>query len=208
MLTLMRRFEDSPGPNRWVRCSVRLGLVLTGLVVFTGLPVTAHADSRYAEDDGMVLAFQLGLGSGEFSVDEGSTGQETGVAGNMRFGFRMSPAFMLSLDIGGWSGNIDDTKLGQLNIVGALTWWIRGGDGVYLRAGGGFGAGRAEIPFTSGGSSGIEESGGALLIAAGYEFRTAPRFGFGPDLQYSVQELSGGVSGSAVSLTFGFNWYL
>jgi hypothetical protein len=182
-------------------------LVLVSLLLLTVcFPGAAGAEENPAEFDGFFVGFSLGAGAGQFRADGESTTREVGLGANMRLAYRLSVPWILSLEISGWSADIDRLSLAQLTIAGAVTYQP-GGRGFLARTGLALGAGRAQEPIGSGFTN-VERGGGGFIVAVGYEFRPGDRFGFGPELQYGYMNLRDGISGDTINLTFTFNWYL
>lgn len=167
---------------------------------------TAEASGYDDYEDAFTAGFALGGGSGSFSI-EGDEAREMGVGGAMRLGYRFTPQFAVNLDIAGWSGDLDNTRLAQMTVT-LTAQWFPSGRGLYLRGGAGFGAGQGEVPFSSGGVSRVEEGGVAGILGAGYEFRVNDRFGYGPDFQFGYIEYGASSRSNYGNLTFSFNWYL
>jgi len=181
---------------------IRRAALVAFLSLATGTPLEARSPERY---DAFVLAFNVGLGSGAVRTVETDETRESGIAANMRIGYRFSPKLILSTEITGWSGDVDNIDFYLLTVALAATY-LPSGRGLFFRAGGGFGAAKAEVPVGAT-STILEEAGPGAILAAGYELRAWERFGYGPELQYGWMNAGEGTKADYAILTLSFNWY-
>lgn len=209
----------------------RVFTVLVVLVAVVVASVPAQAGDHPHTRQGFVLGFGLGGGSAQGRVDGDSdvlveTDRTGGVAFSLRLGYAVSPRLVLGLESSGWGRSDEERLFGEtaeikttlaVTTIGA-TWYPTEG-GFYARLGLGIGVARQEYDFGTLNAE-IEESGGALLLATGYEWRLSRTFALGAQFDVGVIglgdiEVADGMGGTEeAKVSFDFtnlsvtaNWY-
>lgn len=185
----------------------RLTLVLSlslALAAFAMVP-GAHAGAWPHERDGFILGFNLGAGSAGINLGNVDSDRESGLAGNGRVGYALSPEFALGLEGNFWTREVDGET--WTFRVGAITaTYYPGAKNFYVR--GGLGGGSMEYSVDSGGFTlTASDEGFGFLLATGYEWRLTRRFALGPQIEYSYGNIDDDLSMNYVNFTAGLNWY-
>lgn len=183
-----------------------LSAVLSAALLL-GTAATALAGPWPHDRDGFTVGVNLGVGRATTETDGADEMDETiaGGAGTLRIGYAVSPAAVMSLEGIGWSneayGVTQSFSIGGLG----LTWFPKRG-GFWLKAV--VGEGDAKYQATVAGAAvAIDESGPALSLGTGYEWRITRRLALGPAVDLVRVDFDRGRAGWA-NFTFGLQLYL
>ncbi len=180
-----------------------LAVVLSILATSVAVPC-ARATWPH-ERDGFILGLNIGAGSAGINLANVDSDRESGLAGNGRVGYALSPQFALGLEGNFWTREVDGEEWSFS--VGAITaTYYPGAQGFYVR--GGIGVGTMEYSEDAGGFTfSASDDGFGLLLATGYEWRLTRRFSLGPQVDYGYGQIDGELSMDFFNVTAGLNWY-
>jgi hypothetical protein len=170
------------------------------------LPQDAHAGQWSHARNGFTIGFNLGVGSAGVDLDDGgSSDRASGGAGSLRIGYAVSPQLVVGFDGNGWTNETDGVE--QTFSMGGvgMTWYPQQG-GLWLKAI--VGAGRAEFRTRFlGADLEVADTGAALAVGTGYEWRLTRSFALGPAMDLARASFDGG-SADWANVSLGLNWYL
>ena len=182
-----------------------LRLPLAAVLLLAGATTASAGDWPHSRD-GLTAGVALGVGSSRAETKEAdeSNGAIAGGAGSLRVGYAVSPAVVISLEGIGWS-NESYGVTQSFSIGGIGLAWFPGEGGLSVK--GTVGRGRARYRTRIRGTVvEIDDTGSALGVGAGYEWRVARRVAIGPAIDGVVVGFDGGEAGW-VSFTLGLNLY-
>jgi hypothetical protein len=188
--------------RRWFGFStVAIGVL--GMVV-TSAEAGSYPDRRAGHT---LVSANLGGGSGQANhPDEGFDSSRYGAfVVEAQFGYCLSDAVLLSGQGSLWTRNINGANVYLGDLLAAGTYFVAS-SGLFLKAGIGLGIADAQIwvgptPVTA------SKTGLAYMGAIGYEYRTSPTLGVGPQFDYHYYSLSDNLDINFWSITLAFNWY-
>jgi hypothetical protein len=193
-------------PRRPARSRHSVGVLATVLSILATSVVVPCAGATWPhERDGFILGFNLGAGSAGINLANVDSDRESGLGGNGRVGYALSPQFALGLEGNFWTREVDGEE--WMFSVGAITaTYYPGAQGFYVR--GGIGVGTMEYSVDQGSFTlTASDDGFGLLMAAGYEWRLTRRFSLGPQLDYGYGKIDDDLSMDFLNVTAGMNWH-
>ncbi len=193
----------------------RLALLVFLLVL--SLALSAEAGQLHARP-GWMVGIGLGIGDGEFTDSEGTTGKaDNGLTPQMRVGRMLGRHWQLGVEYQGWLTEVgatleDTTEAGIAGIklrrslqnwLLAATWYpgneASAWGGFYLKAGAGYAlGGTAAVLLEENPDTGeieqehgerVDESGVGLVFGLGYEFRVTSTFAAGLAITANSQDI-------------------
>ncbi len=169
---------------------------------------TAFAGSHPQDHNGFFIGFNLGAGTAQIKNDGESSDREWGGAGNFRLGGAIKNNLLLGGEFTGWTRDQDGSTVSLSSVLFAVTYYPTN-EGFYLRGGMGFGSSHFSIDLGDDVTQSKDESGFALALATGYEWRLTKKFALGPQVEFNWMDIGGDLVETAnfFDATLGFNWY-
>ena len=169
---------------------------------------TAFAGSHPQDHHGFFIGFNLGAGTAQIKSGGESSDHEWGGAGNFRLGGAVKNNLLIGAEFTGWTKDQDGSTVSLSSILFAVTYYPTT-EGFFLRGGMGFGSSHFSIDLANGFTQSKDETGFALAVATGYEWRLTKKFALGPQVEFNWLDISGDLVDTAnfFDATLGFNWY-
>lgn len=169
---------------------------------------------------GFYAGFGLGLGnaSWDWTVSAPDSRNRGSGTGYLRFGTALREDFLVGFEALEWIKSYDldadgavigDAEVSLTALTAAATWFPLN-HGAYLRVGAGPAVVHGQVDLDGGGVHVDEHRwGGALLTAAGYEWRLSDRFAAAPQFEFVYFGVSGGALQNAILFdgSAQFTWY-
>ena len=170
---------------------------------------TAFAGSNPQDHHGFFIGFNLGAGTAQIKSDGDTSDHEWGGAGNFRLGGAVKNNLLLGGEFTGWTRDQDGSTVSLSTALFAVTYYPAQDKGFYVRGGMGFGTSHFSYDAGNGFTKSKDESGFALALASGYEWRLTRKFALGPQAEFNWLDISGDLVDTAnfFDVTLGFNWY-
>jgi hypothetical protein len=184
-----------------------------------GLLIAGTALAEPHTRNGLCLGLGFGLQSVSWSDANGDRNVEGSGTGNARAGYAIRPDLVLGLEFWGWAKEYEigiDTLSVPVHIRLTATTvgvtYFPGNTGFYMRLGAGIAYGRAEVsapPSVDVAAAGVEtDTGIAVALAPGYEWRLTPKFALGGQMDLVYLGLSGALENAfGYGVNAQFNWY-
>ena len=170
---------------------------------------SAFAGSHPQDHHGFFLGFNLGAGTAQIKSDGESSDHEWGGAGNVRLGGAVKNNLLLGAEFTGWTKDQDGSTVSLSTALFAVTYYPAQGSGFFVRGGMGFGSSHFSLDLGNGFTKSKDETGFALALASGYEWRLTKKFALGPQVEFNWLDIGGDLVDTAnfFDATLGFNWY-
>jgi hypothetical protein len=192
-----------------------VALVIAVVASLLGQASTSWA-SKPHQRSGFFIGFGLGIGSAGWDWTNKNFGdeQEGSGVGNFRIGGSIRENLVLGLESSSWvkhykvEGSTIEARQSFSTATFAATLFP-GNMGLFIRGGVGFSTADVEIDLGSGFAGSKSESGVAVLVAGGYEFRLTDKFALGPQTEFIYLGINGDLVDTAyiVSGSLQLNWY-
>lgn len=183
------------------------------MLVVAALATSLYAGSAIAgayphDHHGFFIGFNLGAGTAQIKNDGESSDHEWGGAGNFRLGGAVKNNLLLGAEFTGWTRDDNGNTVSLSSILFAVTYYPTD-QGFYLRGGAGFGSSHFSTDLPNGSTLSKDESGFAMALATGYEWRLTKKFALGPQVEFNWLDIGGDLVDTAnfFDATLGFNWY-
>lgn len=157
--------------------------------------LTAHAQNPQTRDG---FWFNLGLGYGSATCSDACS-SEGGFSGNLALGGTLNQKVLLGGGTTGWTKSEDGATLTLGTVLALIRFYPSATGGFFLNGGLGYGSTRASY---SGFSD--SESGFAMLLGLGYDFRVGKNFSLTPFLNgfgYSTESTNWSVGQIGLGFT-------
>jgi hypothetical protein len=183
-------------------------VLAAGIVAVMACSGVAFAGSHPQDHHGFFIGFNLGAGTAQIKNDSGSSEHEWGGAGNLRLGGAVKNNLLLGAEFTGWTKDQDGSTVSLSSVLFAVTYYPTT-EGFFLRGGMGFGSSDFSIDLGNGVTQSKSETGFALALATGYEWRLTQKFALGPQVEFNWMDIGGDLVDTAnfFDATLGFNWY-
>jgi len=150
--------------------SVRRSCALVLLLSLVGQAAAAQYAQRH---EGLYASVGIGYGSADLSCDQcGDISREGDLTGFLNVGGALSQAFLLGLEVTGWSkitSSNDNRSMGTVN--GVVTWYPSPREGFFIKAGAGWGFLYGDQATQSANIVSLSESGVGYQVGFGYDIR-------------------------------------
>ena len=183
------------------------------MLVVATLATSLYAGNAVAgayphDHHGFFIGFNLGAGTAQIKNDGESSDHEWGGAGNFRLGGAVKNNLLLGAEFTGWTKDDNGNTVSLSSILFAVTYYPTD-QGFYLRGGAGFGGSHFSTDLPNGSTLSKDESGFAMALATGYEWRLTKKFALGPQVEFNWLDIGGDLVDTAnfFDATLGFNWY-
>ena len=170
---------------------------------------SAFAGSHPQDHHGFFIGFNLGAGTAQVKSDGESSDHEWGGAGNFRLGGAVKNNLLLGGEFTGWTKDQDGSTVSLSTALFAVTYYPAEDTGFFVRGGMGFGSSHFSVDLSNGFTQSKDETGFALALASGYEWRLTKKFALGPQVEFNWLDIGGDLVDTAnfFDATLGFNWY-
>ena len=184
-----------------------------------GLLIAAAASAEPHTRNGLCLGLGFGLESVSWTDADGDRNVEGSGTGNARAGYAIKPDLVLGIEFWGWAKDyeISTTTLPvpvdvRLTATTIGVTYFPGNAGFFVRLGAGIAYGRIEVnppPSVDSVAADAEaDTGIAVSLAPGYEWRLTPKFALGAQGDIVYLGLGGALEDAfGYGLNAQFNWY-
>lgn len=155
--------------------SLNRNFVRLGAVVFALLTASASSSAQDRPNTREGFWINVGLGMGSLGCEDCDS-RENGLSGQLALGGTLNQRVLLGVSSNGWTKSEDGVTLTMSSLTAAVRFYPSATGAFYVT--GGLGLGMLDLGISGIGSD--SETGTAVLLGVGYDFRVGSNFSLSP----------------------------